>query len=445
MRTLLFVLALLVGSTVAVAAPHQFVSVWTLNPDQDTPIWRVALTPEVMESLHLADARDLVITDGENQPVPFRRLRRSDLMETLVARQELISQSALIAEDTRESSPLELELQHEGTRLVVRSPHPDSGPQARGQLRFEALIGAPESPSDLPRRELVFELGSLHTLDLDCRLRDADDDIPASQRATLTALGDTRPRRYQARIPIENLPRAWHVGCYGQPAPLDLELVQSMLESRGERDHRQTLTINPAPHPGTEPGILEFELDAPWRALDIGVTSTEPNLLSSIVVLSRATDNERWQERATVPLSTLENDLPARSRLSGSEHLRHRHWRLLADPVLRYPPSVEMAVEVENVAFFAQGNGPWRLYAGSLNPVPETATEQLVADAASRLGPAWDWPRIEPADGREADGPGALEPPAPEIPWQRYLLWLVLFTGAATVALLAVRLLRQSN
>jgi len=450
MKTLLPILILLAGHSMAAAAPNQFVSVWTLNPEQDTPVWRVSLSPDVMETLHLGDGTDLMITDIDNQPVPFRRLRDDDLVETLVARQELISQSALIAEDARETSPLELQLHHDGTRLVVRSPGPDRDRQARGQLRFEALIGAPDSPSpdsssDLPRQELVIELGSLHTLDLDCRLRDADDEKPASQRATLRALGDTRPRRYQARLPVESLPRAWHLGCYGQQAPDDLELVQATLESRGERDHRQTLTINPIPHFDSDPAILEFELDAPWRALGIDLTSTEPNVLSSVMIQSRAESSERWHVRAKVSLSTLENDQPARSRLADAEHLRHRHWRLLANPVLRQAPTIKLEVEVEDLAFFAQGNGPWRLYAGGLNPVAETATWQLVTDAASRLGPVWDWPRINPADGREAAGQGALETPAPEIPWQRYLLWLVLFFGAGTVAILAVRLLRQSG
>ncbi len=429
----------------ATAVSDRFVNVWTLTPDQHTPVVRAALTADVMETLQLETADDLMVTDQNDEPVPFRRLSRHDLVETLIYRQELSAQAALIAAQAHDASPLELELEHDGTRLVVRSPRLDRDRQAQGELRFEALIGAPDEHAGLPRRELVIELGSLHPLDLDCRLRDADDESPASRRVVLTTLGDTRPRRYQARLPVEDLPRAWHLGCYGQQAPADLELVQASLEGWSERNHRQVLALNPELQAHLEPDTLAFELDAPWRALRIGLASTEPNLLSNIVVQSRGEAKGIWRERARLALSTLDNDTAALVPLSNADHLRHRHWRLLTNPGLRQAPTVTIEAQLEELVFFAQGSGPWRLYAGSLEPVAEIASEQLVTETVSRLGPAWNWPRIDPTHGREAAGIGALEPPPAEIPWQRYLLWLVLFIGAGIIAVIAVKLLREGD
>jgi hypothetical protein len=400
----------------------------------------VPLTDEVMGSLHRSDADDLLVTDGEGRPIPFQRLPERFLTENLSRRQRLSLRASPVDTEQPKRPGLELELTHRDTRLVVHPPAIEQRLGDRDRLVFEALIAGASAPPGMDAHRLRLELLSPSDLRLDCRLRDAADDGPASRRVHLNEFGDSRPRRFLAGVELDTLPPAWHLACYGRAAVPELDLTDAWLVSEGERRHRAVEQLAPALAADPEhAGAYEFSLDGPYRVRALALEVGAPNIVSSVRVLSRGRADRPWQARGALTLSTLPEARQARLEVDPAK--RHRFWRLISEPALRDAPGLRLETPVEELVFLAQGPSPWKLYAGSRQAVGSTAGVSLLDNAVGALGPAWQWPELAPQARAEAAGPEVLEPPVEPTDWRRLGLWLVLIAGAVLVAGLALRLL----
>jgi hypothetical protein len=419
---------------------------WPLSSDQAPGLWRIELEPAIIETLHRDDGSDLLVTDDLGQAVVFARIDRERLIESLSESQSLSHTASRIEREPLEDEGLELSLEQHGTRLLLRAPRRMTDTDAEGRLVFEALIAGPQQATNLPRHQLMLTLESEQRLELDCRLRDADDNEPAAQRARFIAIGDTRPRRYQARIELGHLARAWYLGCYSrQAAPQDLELRAASLESQGEIDHGRADWINTQPTSVDTPdGSFEFELSGPFLARAIEVTGTRPNLLSNLMIESRAGTEQAWRHRARLSLSTL-GEVEGSVAVLNPPQSRDRHWRLRSDPPLPAAPEVRVQVEIDQLLFLAQGQAPWHLYTGSRQGGPLQATSGLIENTEARLGPAWHWPGIDIGARQTAGGPQVLEAEEDPIAWLDYLLWTILILAAGLVVWLGTRLLRDDS
>ena len=423
----------------------EFAWSWQLSPERTERVWRIALTPAIVESLHREAGDDLLLTDADHHPVPFSRIPDDRLIETMTERQTLEARAAILDDDDQAASTdLELVLHHDGSRLSVRAPRSEARVDRQGRRVFEALIGAPSDFTNLPRRRLLLELESEQPARLDCWLRDADDDGPATRRVGFTETLDTRPRRYRAELGMDNLPDAWHLACYGSHAPPSLRLVLAELEGSRTIDHRQELAVQPEVERDEEESALTFTLDGPYRVRSLRLDSPEANLVSTIRVYSRSQPEQAWQRRGQFTLSTLDKGLSALD-WSVARQVRDRHWRLIADPPLRQLPRVTIGTDREELAFLAQGRPPWKLYTGSRQGTLESAGANWLERSGDQLPPAWNWPMIAIDERSLAGGPAVLEPAPEPLPWQRYALWLVLATGALVVILLAIQLIRQPD
>ena len=423
----------------------EFAWSWQLSAEQTERVWRLPLTPAIVESLHRLPGDDLLLTDADNHPVPFSRIPDDRLIETVTERRTLEARAAILDDDDQAASTdLELVLHHDGSRLSVRAPRSEARVDRQGRRVFEALIGAPADFTGLPRRRLLLELESEQPTRLDCWLRDADDDGPATRRVGFAESADTRPRRYRAELGMDNLPDAWHLACYGSQAPASLRLVLAELEGSRRIDHRQKLEVQPRVERDEEESALTFTLDGPYRVRSLRLESPEANLVSTIRVYSRSQPEQAWQRRGQLTLSTLDESTSALD-WSEAHVVRDRHWRLIADPPLRQLPRVTIATYQEELAFLAQGRPPWRLYTGSRQGALKNAGTNWLERTGDQLPPAWTWPVITIGERSQAGGPAVLEPAPEPLPWQRYALWLVLATGALVVILLAIQLIRQPD
>lgn len=448
---LVLIVALAALPMQAASEPEQFAWAWPLEAEQTRDLWRLRLPVELVESLHLADASDLSIVDSRGRPVSFARIDDAHLIEPLHSSQTLEHHSSRTLTAEPEAGVLELILQQGDTRMVLRSPQPGTAPDSRGRLLFEALLAAPEVALTWSRHQLVIALDSQHLLDLDCWLKDADEPGPAQQRAGFRQLGDSRPRRFESRIEIDSLPTAWYLACYGNRAvPEDLVLSQARLDSHGRHDHRQQesleqmLKVDQA-----TPGTFEFETTGPFRARSISLSSSYGSQLSELIIESkgeafRGQPEQGWQQRARAVFSTLGD---AREMTIALEHAerRDRLWRIRSEPPLVEAPSTRLAVELEELAFLAQGEPPWQLLGGSLNSGPIQAGRRILDSGQTEFGPAWAWPLIEAGQRQVAGGPEVLVPRPDPLPWSRYLLWTILMLAAGLVVWLAVGLLRQTD
>jgi len=448
MTRLFPVLALLLPLP-AVAAPGEddFVWQWSLTPKADSALYRVQLTRPVYRVLHRGDAADVMITDAGGQPVPFARLAPAMLRQTRSEEVPLGFSTRRRFADNDDHRP-ELELEHGGTRLVVRS-HADARPDdTRGQLVFEALVAAPTERPELPRRQLRFSFLSDRASALDCRVRASDDDEPARTRLGLRSAADTRPLRLVGEVdPLsaKDAQQGWHVTCYGRELPPGFRLESVTLYTEGVIDHGSRHTL--APEPTADPqrrGVYDFELEGPLVVERIDIAPRQANVLTRIRIQSRSDPQQSWRPRQEATLSNLEADGEHRVSITLDGEHRDRFWRLQSDPALNRPPQIEIEARAEELVFLAQGQAPWRLHSGGLQAGPTVSVASLLQEAVQRVGPAWQWPLLQPRNRREGAGDAALVAPRDPLPWQRLLLWSILAAGAAALVTMSIRLLRQN-
>lgn len=422
--------------------PDRHAWYWPLEPETDSPVHRVALTPEIYSQLVGPDLAELVVTDAEGQPVPFALLSDSDLTEPLVDRLELNFESESYATDADSEtpgSPLEITLDHGETRLVL-SDSPRAG-RERERLVFEALIAAAEMPDAMSQHHLLLRFSSRQPADPECRLRNAENDQAKESVLPIADEGDRHPYRYTASHAFDQPPRAWHLLCFAESLPEGFALDEARLELRGKRDHSGRHRLRPELQ-RIDPG-WRFDLPGPMEVLAVSVRSRRNHELADLQLASRSGTDQSWRRRATGVLSTIEGSgTPARIRPDAIDD-RHRQWLLRSEPPMREAPDVVVEVEAEELAFLAQGPGPWRLYGGSHRRDVGVRPERLVARTRASMGPPWRWPQVRPGGRQTAGGHDALSPPEQPIPWQRYLLWGVLIAGAGLLVVLSIRLLRQ--
>ena len=434
-------LALIALPALALASA-EFAWQYSLSHESDAGILRVGLVPEVLTRLHRADGNDWQVIDAEGRPVPALRLPDRHLTEQSTVRTELAFQQSLIdaaASDT--PPPLILDLEQGQTRLMIRAPRA-TDQLDDGRLVFEALIANSMQPALDDGQWLILDFHVDQQLRMDCRLRDAADDSPSDWRLALEQAGDTRPRRYRARTRLSTPAEAWHLACYGTDTPPGLRLVDAWLEQKRLIDHRQRALIQPHAIEMAEDGAsLAFTLDGPFRMEALDLVTSQANLLSQLQLQSRRGPDQAWQNRGRGTLNTMHAD--DRVTLALEVAVQDRHWRLLASPPLPAPPSIDLTVLVEEIAFVAQGPPPWTLLVGSRYEGQNRLDEQLVDDLVRRQGPPWTWPTVVPGERAEAAGEAVLIAPPEPVPWQRYLLWGILVLGSALVIGLGWRLLRS--
>ncbi|HEX7814128.1 DUF3999 family protein, partial [Dyella sp.] len=164
----------------------------------------------------------------------------------------------------------------------------------------------------------------------------------------------------------------------------------------------------------------------------------------------------------TVSLGTLESDgkLAWSSvgsvdavRVKGSNEPTSLQWtmqttqylRVHADTALANAPALQVGWMPETYMFMAEGQGPYRLLAGSYEA---TRGSYPIAASLEKLRKAKGddhWLPPVAAVGNRVDeaGPGALKPPKVPYDWTRPVLWVVLILGALLIAGMAWSLLKS--
>lgn len=425
----------------SVASP-EFAWQFPVLHETDSGILRIALSPEVSAHLHLADGTDWEIVDTNGRSTPAVRLSAQHLAEHRVQQRELAFDQRLLETPIEQrDSPLTLDLEHGSARLLIRSPQRLPRPEDPPMV-FQALLAGPLEPANDSEYWLRLDFEAGQALDLDCRLHEATDEGPADKRVTLTQRGDTRPRQYQSRTRLLRAVDGWHLSCFADEPPTELRLVGATLEQHQRFDHRRREAARPSALTMDEDGLTtSFTLAGPVMVEALRLSATEARVISQIRLQSRSDPNQAWQDRGRLTLDTVTRNQTAAWIFA--DGIRDAYWRLLADPPLADPPTVELEAVVDEIAFVAQGQPPWALLIGSRSPGTTRLGETLLTDLIARQGPAWQWPRASLGEVQESAGPAVLEPPLDPVPWERYLLWSVLVLGSLIVIGLGWKLLRS--
>jgi len=463
MRRLLS-LALLLAAAVAPAqevrnlppTPRDFAWQWPLTIAPGEDLVRLTLEPDVYARLWRDDVTDLVVFNGAGTPVPIApldaRWERGGASPAATTPTE-VPGFRIPASQTRNIG--------DRMRLVVSQ-------RVDGRLeRLDAALGPTRAGP--PSSEWLIDLSAVHAPAHGLLLEFEPDAAPLVARVdvfgssdlsgwTRIAAGQALVALNQAGLTLERrriefaatqLPYLRLLRTDAQEALPIARILVLRGQNSGEvgPDFER---IELAGHPEPQPGVFRYTNAGPFPIGRVAVILAERNAAASVILESRAHAGLPWRERVR----------GAVFRLAGTHGgiesaplditvVRDRQWRVRTDPVQAGAPLLILSYRPDQFAFLAQGEGPYRLAAGSgRSQRVDAPLRALFEQLHEAQGEAWQWSEARLGRGAELAGGAALTPrpdaSGSPTPWQ-WLLWGLLLAGAFTVVTMVLKLLRQSG
>ena len=438
-------------------SPQDFAWQWPLTVAPHEDLVQVELTAEVYARLWRDDTADLVVFNGHGEAVPTAPLdavlARADLARAAPAAPIDVPMFGIPASGARSAN--------DRLRLVVTQ-------RSDGHLeRLEAEVESQTAPE--PGTELLLDLSiipgrtrgltvefSPGTEGLVARVdvfgsRDLSNWTRLATGQALVALNDRGLRLERLRIEFADttLPYLRLVRTDARQ-PLPIAAVQALRGRAPDPARQSSASIELAGR--TEPrlaGIL-YQTDGPLPVERVLVNLAERNAAASVIIESRPRSDLPWRERARGAVFHLSGrDGAVESTPFDIEPVRDRQWRVRTDPAQVKPPTLTLFWRPDRFVFLTQGEGPYRLAAGSARSQRGSFPLNAVLVEARKTRGA-DWMPTQARLGRGAElGGGAALAPRPDAsgsptPWQ-WLLWALLLLGAFSVVTMVLKLLRQSG
>jgi len=444
--------------------PADYAYAWPLVTSGDSAAWQVELTPEVYAAVRDAQLRDVEVLDAAGQPVPVA---------------PRVVQTTSIAQATDIELPqFALPVSAPGGGGDERlSLHVERGPD--GKLRrLDAEVGAAEAQAaghvSVAGGDILLDASTLKapvdSLWLDWDPSGANvvvhfsvsgsDDL--QQWRALASGATVMSLQQDGNVLVRH-----QIALNGAHAKY-LRLQGSASEQRpqGLRVRARTLAQSTLTQPalvwldahaeGTtaaatdKPAAFTYRLPAPLSIDSLKLELAGTNSLARVRISSQARADDRglWQTRAEFTAFRLrQGDIESvNDEITTQAGARAQDWRVEPATPLAQAPSLRVAFRPDRFVFLAQGNGPYRLVAGSARarradyPV-DIALMQLRA----KLGPDWQPPLATLGARAVLQGEHALisAPPPPD--WKTWLLWAVLVGAAALIGGMALSLLKNRD
>ncbi|MEN8258358.1 MAG: DUF3999 domain-containing protein [Thermodesulfobacteriota bacterium] len=201
------------------------------------------------------------------------------------------------------------------------------------------------------------------------------------------------------------------------------------------------------PEPMAKEGkvIYHYTSDGFFPVDQIYVRLPQHNSLAQVTVLSRASEDKPWRQRASLLSYQLTIDgVGLGSSVKHITPVTDRFWRLELEEVGTRAggPMLELGWRPQQLVFVAQGQGPYTLAYGRAGLGPERSpVDRLLAS----IDPRQEKNLIKPAYASQQiilGGKGQLLP-SPEIPWRRWLLWAILVAGVLVIGAMALQLFKE--
>lgn len=436
--------------------PRDFAWQWPLRVEPGEDLVRLKLNPETYARLWRDDLSDLVVFNGADEPVPMATL------------------GGLLDPDGKvmaPAAPLDVPLfriprlsgRNTGERLRLIVTERGDGRLERIDTRLESEAPPVAAP------DLLLDLSALHAPVRGLLLEFAAEAEPLNARVDVFGSSDlsrwTRLASAQALVWLRedglklerrriefadtHLPYL-RILRTDSDAALPVTRVQAL---RGRPPEVPELRLEQIEisNGRTEPrssGYV-FAVDGPYPVERLSVTLAERNAAASVIIESRARPDLPWRERARGSVF----------RLSGSSGnvdsaafeiapVRDRQWRVRAEPMQSRSPTLTLGYRPDEFAFLTQGEGPFRLAAGSARAQRTAFPLRDVLDKLRQTrGEGWLPGLVHVGRGAELAGGAALAPrpdasgsPTP----MQWLLWGLLLLGAFSVVMMVLKLLRQS-
>lgn len=428
------------GSAAAAPVPGDFAYGMELAITGSSPLGAVTLPDAVYRGVTRGDLADLRVFNASGEAVPHQ-LRRIEAAPVAAALRVLPLFPVYGSPAQKQGLFLEIRTDDAGAIAEVRTAAEAADLRVLGYLLDASRLEAPVAALELDWPP------SAQAGVTPVRVEGSDDLEHWRQLGEASVVGlrygghDLR----RSAIPLEAVrTRYLRLVFPGAPQALPLTAVSARLAGAPAEPPRRWAsagdTVQPQP-----PG--EFILDVGGRMpVDRArVQLSEANTLVQVRLFSRATEQVPWQPRQT--------GLAYRLRADGEEltgpdlefpPVSDRYWLLRVEGGLGSAvPRLELGWLPHRLLFLARGEGPFTLAYGSARLAPADVVDgELLAHLTKeqrRLAVA----TAVAGAPRVLGGEAMLRPPAPPLPWKKWLLWSTLLLGVALMAAMAVRLYRQ--
>ena len=471
----LFVLCSIAAATAATAATtDDYAYAWPIRAQGAGSAWQVELVPEVYATIATVDLRDVAIVNAAGEAVPAAAFHAPSATTT---REDLIAVPTFLLPQ----APSAAAAAGDAIRLQFER-------DADGRLRrIDADLGAAAAPGKDTRHDLLLDASAVKAPFAAIRIDwaegqpevsaqfavDVSDNLQSWRgvvaRATVLRLTQNGNRLDRHDIPL-NRARGNYVRVRRLDDGPDLNDLHARLRtgavSTARRPARQWLQATPVgpdvrhldpsfgPADGRHPIAWRYALPAPLAIDSIRLELADDNSLARVHVLSRQRPGENdpaaWVQRASLIAFRLRQDdsVIGNDELPASYAARARDWRIESSTPLEHAPTLSLGFQPDRFVFLAQGEGPYRLVAGSaIARRGDYPVDAALASLRASRGRDWQPPLATLGARETLKGEAALLPPAIVKPfdWKTWLLWAVLIGAAALIGGLALSLLRHKG
>lgn len=446
--------ALVAASSAQAATPADFAAVFPIITADKQPAWLVQLDVEVYRWSQDEDLRDLAIFNAAGNAVP-------------IGPWEEITPTRII-EDHAEAPLLDL------PRVVI----PDEsarGWRTPGPKRKVRPVEVRSTAHARPNREWLIDATHLQvgvdTIRLDwdspksgvvarfdvVGSTDLETWFNSRRGATVLTLEQDGTRIDRREIELEHrYPYLKLIRIDDGPDLVGLRAeISGHYGVRGEPQALQWIDAkyrNTVSDDASHEAQYRYELPAALPVSEVRIGLFDDNALARVQVLSAIAARDgsmRWSSRAEAVGYRLRRgeDLIENPDVALSPGPRVRLLRIDSTTPLARPPRLGVGFRPQQIAFLAEGDGPYVLAVGSSRA---RRPNYPIATAIERLRdyPSWRPPSATLGSMQISAGEKAVVAPVAraETPgWKRWLLWSVLVGAAAIVAGIAISLLRGAG
>jgi len=423
---------------------------WPLQLEADAPAHRLTLTVEVYAQLTDPGLGDLEVLNAAGEPVPFGPVPPPALPPsepTSVSVPWFVLPPPPRGGTRDDTLRLRVERDADGRLRQLDASVPDSA-SATAAAGHDLLLDL-SALGDVAVDALQFDWTRADDVSARFRVAGSDDLVGWNVLKPQAGLVDLQQGGHRLLRRDIELPATRHRylllsrldgGAALQPTAVSARLADP---ARPAVDPFAWLELD-APGGSAEAGWT-YRLPGPMRVEQVQVALGSANSVADVQLFSRDDDDAPWRPRGQgIAFRVDDSGSPIESDALTVHGVRDRQWRLLATPRLDRAPSLRVGHAPDQFVLLSRGDGPYRLVAGSADARrPAYPVERLLTEIGERRGGSeWQLPSADLGPMQPFAGDAAL---VGALPWQRWLLWGVLLSGAALVIGMVLKLVRSSG
>lgn len=437
-------LLLMFGAVTALASEltlDDFAEGQTLVTEGAHPLYQLTLPEQVYRSVAHADLRDLRVFNAEGQAVPHT-IKAPVIRRSVDEQKIALPLFPLTVDASTPSANWSLRIEVDGSLVSYAKTSP-TGEAIQTVIPTEWMIDL--SKVEHPIHALSFQFtanSDSFTQKLHLALSSNLNQWHTLTDATLAHMQFANQKLTQDSVTLEQgrSGKYLRITARNPVSGFRIEKVLGTTRSEQREEVMQRFELSPAN--SSQSDQLDFDLGGAFRITGMKLQLPVPNSLFNVSLYSRPSPNVNWQfrEQGTVYHLGLNGEQITNKGFTLNQTDRYWQARFDANPSVQgQVPTLRVTWQPDELYFVAQGAAPFTLAYGNSQllqqkPAVHALLNQLDADQKNTLiGHA------QPGPTRTLQGSKALEVKT-EIPWTRWLLWLLLGLGVVLAGRMAWKL-----